>query len=78
MTVAPCGLVAFTVMLAGRLVSPRSVSLTVTWKLPVAVALPGSLALQFTVVVPMGKVLPEAGAQFGVSVSPSSSVAVAV
>src|SRR5258706_13714471 len=52
--------------------------LTVTEKLPLAVSLPGSLALQFTVVVPMGKLLPEAGAQVATSVSPSSSVAVAV
>src|SRR5215469_3515871 len=54
-------------MLLGWLVSPRSVSLTTTWKLPLLWLPTGSLALQCTVVVPMGKVLPEAGEQLMVS-----------
>ena len=41
--------------------------MTTTWKLPVAVLPAGSVALQFTVVVPMGKVLPEEGEQLMVN-----------
>ena len=52
-------------MLAGRLQVGASVSLTVTVKLPIVSGLSGlaSLAVQFTVVVPTGKVAPLAGLQ---------------
>ena len=50
-------------MLAGTLLSARSVSLTVTVKLWLTGLLLSSLSLtvQVTVVVPMGKVPPESG-----------------
>src|SRR5258708_19833388 len=67
-------------MLAVILVRPRSVSLTPTWKLPVVTSggLAASLALQLTVVVPIAKVLPEAGEQLTVGVQDASSGSLAV
>ena len=51
---------------------------TVTSKLPLAVFAALSVAVQPTVVAPMGKVLPEAGVQFGVTAPSTKSVAEAV
>jgi hypothetical protein len=59
----------------GGVVSTR---LTVTWNEP-EVELPWeSVAVQLTVVVPTGNVLPEAGEQLGVMEPSTLSVAVAV
>ena len=55
---------AKTVIFEGTpLITGGLVSWTVTVKLPFAVLLCASVALQFTVVVPSAKVLPEAGEQ---------------
>jgi hypothetical protein len=54
------------------------VSLTVTVKLPFAVLPDESVAEQLTVVVPRGKVEPEAGVHVTVTAPSTSSVAVAV
>lgn len=51
---------------------------TVTLKLPLAVFSALSVAVQLTVVVPVGKVVPEAGVQFGVTAPSTRSVAEAV
>jgi hypothetical protein len=54
-----------------------TLSTTVTWKVPGALVLPAlSLAVQLTVVVPTGKVLPEAGAQVTVGLGSTESVTV--
>jgi hypothetical protein len=39
------------------------VPLTITWKKPVVVLPDGSLAWQYTLVMPTGKILPEGGEQ---------------
>jgi hypothetical protein len=58
------------VMLAGQVRVP--VSLTVTVKLQVAIVLPEvSVAVQVTVVVPTGKVDPDAGSQLTVPQLPA-------
>ena len=51
------------------------VSCTITVKLPVAILPVASVAVQFTVLVPTGNVLPEGGVQFTVGSGSSSSVA---
>ena len=66
------------VMLAGAAIDGGVVSWTVTLKVAVAVLLPLSVAVQLTVVVPIGKVEPEAGAHVTGSVPSTTSVAVAV
>jgi hypothetical protein len=54
-----------------------TLSTTVTWNVPAALVLPVlSLAVQLTVVVVTGKVLPEAGAQVTVGLGSTMSVAV--
>jgi hypothetical protein len=50
-------------MLAGQVITGFSVSLTVTVKVQVAVLPELSVAVQVTVVVPLGKVEPEGGLQ---------------
>jgi len=79
-TAAPLGLVASTVMLPGTITigGVASTSTTVTLKDAVAVFPCASVALQVTVVVPTGKVLPELGLQLGVSAPSTLSVALAV
>ena len=63
LTVAPLALVASTDMgLLGTVSCGAVVSLTVTVKLPLSERPPESVTEQLTVVVPTGKVLPEAGA----------------
>jgi hypothetical protein len=44
-----------------------ALGLTTTWKLPVVVLPAGSCAPQITVVVPIGKTLPDGGVQLAVS-----------
>ncbi len=53
---------------------------TTTWKLPFVVSggLAASLAVQVTIVLPIGKVLPEAGEQLTVGVADASSGSLAV
>jgi hypothetical protein len=54
-----------------------TVSTTVTWKVPAALVFPTlSLAVQLTVVLVTGKVLPDAGAQVTVGLGSTVSVAV--
>ena len=48
-------------MLGGQIITGGSVSTTVTVKLQLAVSPAASVAVQVTVVVPTGKVEPEAG-----------------
>jgi hypothetical protein len=43
------------------------VPLTITWKKPVVVLPDGSLAWQYTLVMPTGKILPEGGEQLMLS-----------
>jgi len=50
-------------MLAGQLIAGASVSLIVTLKVQVPVSVAASVAVQVTVVVPLAKVLPDAGTQ---------------
>ncbi len=54
-------------MLAGQVIDGIVLSLTVTVKVQVLMLLEASVALQETVVVPFGKVEPEAGAQLKVT-----------
>ena len=49
-------------------------ALTMTWKLPLAVWPTASVAVQVTVVLPTGKLEPEAGRQATVALPPCSSV----
>ena len=60
-TTAPAALVASTVMFAGTVIAGAVVSLTVTVKVLLAGLPAASLAVTVTVVVPSGKVEPEAG-----------------
>ena len=53
-------------MLAGQAMTGFSVSLTVTVNVQLAVLLDASVAVQVTVVVPVGKVEPDAGEQLAV------------
>jgi hypothetical protein len=74
-TVAPEGSVASSVLAPGTAITGRVVSLTVIVK-PLLARLPdGSRAVQVTVVVPRGNVLPEARLQLGVRLPPTVSVA---
>ena len=59
----------------GGVVSTRS---TVTWKVPVLELPCESVAVHVTVVVPTGKLLPEAGVQLGVIEPSVLSVALAL
>ena len=77
-TTAPVGPVASATMLAGGLITGGVVSRTVTVKVLVAVLLCASVAVSVTVVVPSGKVLPEAGLAFTATLPSTRSVAVAV
>ena len=83
-TVAPEGDVAVVVMFAGNVSVGEVVSggggVTVTLKLPDVLFPAGSEAVHRTLVVPTGKVLPEAGvhARFNVEGASSGSVAVTV
>jgi len=79
-TAAPLGLVASTVMSPGTATfgGVVSTSTTVTVKDAVPVFPCASVALQMTVVVPTGKVLPDLGLQLGVSGPSTLSVALAV
>ena len=61
---------AAVVIFDGRVRTGAVVSATVTVKLPLALLLAASVAEQFTVVVPIGKVLPDAGAQL-IATAPS-------
>src|SRR6266851_5435858 len=65
-------------MLAGRVSAGGVVSSTVTVKVPLAELPLVSVAVQFTVVLPSAKVLPEAGEQLGVTGPSIASLAVAV
>src|SRR6266849_1674216 len=76
-TTAPLALVATAVMSAGRLRVGAVVSSTTTVAVAVPVLPAASVAEQVMVVVPSGKVLPEAGAHVGVSEPDTASVAVA-
>jgi hypothetical protein len=76
-TTAPLALVATAVMLVGRLRVGAVLSSTTTVALAVPVLPAPSVAVQVMVVGPTGKVLPEAGAQVGVSEPDTASVAVA-
>ena len=69
--------VVVSLMSAGTVTTGAVVSCTVTWNDAVLVFPAASLALQFTVVVPNGKVDPEAGVHEKL-VTPTLSVAVAV
>jgi hypothetical protein len=77
-TEAPPGPVAPTVMLDGTFARiGLTLSTTVTWKVPGALVLPApSFAVQLTVVVVTGKVLPDAGTQVTVGLGSTVSVAV--
>lgn len=75
---APLGEVASRVMFAGKFSAGPVVSCTVTVKLPFAVLPFASDAEQLTVVVAIGKVLPEAGLQVTGRFPFTLSVAVAV
>src|SRR5260370_19805088 len=79
-TTAPSGLLTSTVMLAGTPAMPRSVSLTVTVKVWLTLlGLSSALvAVQVTVVVPIGKVEPEAGVQLTVGATRSAASSTAV
>jgi hypothetical protein len=61
--IAPAGLVAASVSLAGRVRTGAVLSPTVTVKVPEAAFPAASVAVQVTVVVPIGNVDPEAGVQ---------------
>jgi hypothetical protein len=77
-TTAPLALVAAVVILAGTVITGGVVSCTVTVKEACDLLLCESVALQVTVVVPSGKVEPDAGVQLGVIAVPVESTAVAV
>jgi len=77
-TVAPLGPAASAIMLCGSVRLGGVVSCTITWKLPVVVLPWASVAKQVTVVVPIGKVEPDAGLHVGVRVFPKESDAVTV
>ena len=77
-TTAPAALVASTVILAGTMSIGGVVSRTVTVKLPWAVLPCASVAVQFTVVAPMAKVLPEAGVELTATLPSTRSVAPAL
>jgi hypothetical protein len=66
-TAAPAGLVDGAVMSAGTVTVGPCVSATVTPKLAVPVFPAPSVAVQVTVVVPIGNIAPDAGLQFAVS-----------
>jgi hypothetical protein len=70
-TTAPDGVVAVAVMLAGTVSAGAVWSVTVTEKLPVALLLWASVAVQLTGVVPTVKLEPEAGVQL-VATDPST------
>ena len=74
-TAAPFGPVASAVILPGTVMVGGVVSRTMTVKLPLAVFPALSFAVQPTIVMPRGKVLPEAGVQVGVTAPSTSSVA---
>jgi len=65
-------------MFAGHVIVGGCVSLTVTVKLQLAELLDASITEQLTVVVPFGKVAPDAGVQTGVPTPGQLSVAVGV
>lgn len=75
---APEGPVASTVMLAGTVTVGGVVSTTDTLKLALLVLPAASLAEQLTVVVPSGKIEPEAGEQLGVMEPSTRSLAEAL
>src|SRR5262245_48696880 len=75
-TAAPDALVAGTVIAAGSTSVGDVESCTVTVKLALELFPWASVAEQVTVELPMGKVLPEAGVQLGVTVPSTRSVAV--
>ena len=77
---APAALVHSAVIAAGQVIDGAVVSLTVTVNEQVRVfgAVAWSLAVHVTVVVPMGNVVPEAGAQLTVGVGSHVSVAAGV
>jgi hypothetical protein len=77
-TAAPEGPVASTTLFAGTVTTGAVVSRTVTLKPPEAVLPAESAAEQLTVVVPSGKVEPEAGEQLGVTAPSTMSLAEAV
>src|SRR6266851_5683051 len=77
-TTAPLALVATAVMSAGRLRVGAVLSSTTTVAVAVPVLPAASVAEQVMVVVPSGKVLPEAGEHVGVSEPDTASAAVAV
>jgi hypothetical protein len=72
-----CPGAALTGMLLGHVIDGAVTSATVTVKVHVAALPPPSVAVQVTVVVPTGKVEPDAGTHATVAV-PQSSVAVGV
>ena len=77
-TTAPAALLASAVTSAWAAITGAVVSCTVTLK-DALLRLPAvSVAVQSTVVVPSGKVLPEAGVQLGVTLASTLSVAVAL
>jgi hypothetical protein len=76
-TVAPLALVHSRVKLAGHVTDGAVVSETVTVKLHDATFADESVALHVTVVAPIGKTLPEAGAQATVGLASHASAAVA-
>src|ERR671922_210645 len=73
----PASLVAFTKLSGGTTIRGGVVSTTVTSKLAEPVLPWESVAVQVTVVVPTGKVLPDAGAHVGVIGPSTMSLAVA-
>jgi hypothetical protein len=78
LTTAPLGPFASAVTVPGReLKAGPEASVTVTLKLPFAVLLLLSVALQFTVVEPIGNVEPDAGLQFVDGEPETASLAVA-
>jgi hypothetical protein len=78
LTIEPFGPFASTVKVLGTEVKAGpEASVTVTWKLPVAVFPAVSLTVQFTVVVPIVNVAPDAGLQFGDRDPETRSLAVA-
>src|SRR5437762_4250789 len=77
-TTAPDGPVASVVMSEGTVTIGAVVSTTVTWKLALPVLPCASVAVQFTVVGVMPKVLPEAGLQVVATLPSTMSLAEAV
>jgi hypothetical protein len=74
-TTAPAGLVAKTLIVAGTVSAGGVVSTTMTMRNSEPVLPAVSVAVQVTVVVPNGKTAPDGGAQLGVSVPSTASVA---